>query len=73
MRSDKTTVDDAIERMRVALSDSERHGSLKKIFQDIDTNNDDGISQQEFIEGMEKVFFFSLCLWRAWKRFFFFS
>jgi len=58
VRSDKTTVDDAIERMRVALSDSERHGSLKKIFQDIDTNNDDGISQQEFMEGMEKVFFF---------------
>ena len=71
MRSDKTTVDDAIERMRVALSDSERHGSLKKIFQDFDTNNDDGISQQEFIEGMEKVFFLVYVYGGHGKGFFF--
>jgi hypothetical protein len=55
VRGDKASVDDAIERVREALTDTERHGSLKKIFQDIDVNSDGGISQQEFIAGIEKL------------------
>lgn len=55
VRGDKASVDNAIERVREALTDSERHGSLKKIFQNIDVNGDGGISQQEFIAGVEKL------------------
>ena len=55
VRGDKASVDNAIERLREALTDTERHGSLKKIFQSIDVNGDGGISQQEFIAGMEKL------------------
>ena len=54
VKGDKASVDDALERVREALSD-EKVGSLRKVFEGIDVNNDGGISQQEFVSGIEKL------------------
>ena len=54
VKGDKASVDEALERVREALSD-EKVGSLRKVFEGIDVNNDGGISQQEFVSGIEKL------------------
>ena len=51
----QVSVDDAIEKVREALSDTDKVGSLRKVYEQMDVNKDGGISQQEFINGIENL------------------
>lgn len=47
------SVDQAMEKIRTAFTESSNVQSLKKIFEEMDTNSDGGITQQEFIKGIQ--------------------
>ena len=42
LKGDKASTDDAIDRIREALTDTDKHGSLRQIFQSMDVNKDNG-------------------------------